>query len=253
MKKSDYNFLPMPRYQMRRNALENILVRNNCEGKNLLEIGYGAGEIFSLYKDFSMRVTGYDFSEIAYQYAMQHYIWDEIELVKYKHDIKTKSYDFVVACEVLEHIEKDVEALKEWVSFLKPEGKLIISVPAHQKRWGASDIYVGHYKRYERAELMEKISEVGYRIETIYTYDFPSCLILDKLRDISCAKKLKRDRKDKDKEEHTKESGVKREFNPLVRKLSHGLLWTPVIKFQQLFYNTDLGSAYILIASKNTI
>lgn len=136
--------------------------------------------------------------------------------------------------------------LREWKSYLNDSGKLIISVPAHWKRWGSSDEYNGHYRRYERKELIEKFRNAGMKIEKIYVYDFPACLLLDGMRDNS-RRKMKNDR---NKEEATKSSGIERNFSAMVLKLSNPALWRPIIKFEELFYKTDLGSAYILIASK---
>lgn len=156
-------------------------------------------------------------------------------------------YDYIAACEVLEHIRDDVETLIEWKSYLNNSGKMIISVPAHWKRWGSSDEYNGHYRRYEKNELKEKLKNAGMKIEKIYTYDFPACLLLDGMRDSSRKKKINRD---KSKEELTKNSGIERNFSAVAIKLSNPVLWKPIIKFEELFYQTDLGSAYILIASK---
>lgn len=238
-------FVAMPRYLMRKNALYKLLKKDCCEGKRLLEIGYGAGEIFPLYRKLDLYVEGYDFSEAAYEYANANYADDGVVLLTDKKSIGG-GYDYVVACEVLEHIENDMAELREWKSYLNDSGKLIISVPAHWKRWGSSDEYNGHYRRYERKELIEKFRNAGMKIEKIYVYDFPACLLLDGMRDNS-RRKMKNDR---NKEEATKSSGIERNFSAMVLKLSNPALWRPIIKFEELFYKTDLGSAYILIASK---
>lgn len=236
-------FVAMPRYMMRRNALYKLLRNEQCAGKKLLEIGYGAGEIFHLYNKLGLCVEGYDFSEIAYEYARKHYADSGVVLLKNKSDIGG-GYDYVIACEVLEHIEDDMSALKEWKSYLKNNGKLIVSVPAHWKRWGSSDEYVGHYRRYEKNEIKEKIKNIGMKIEKIYTYDFPASLLLDGMRNHTLKNNMKQS-----KEEASKSSGVERDFNAAILKLSSPIIWKPMIKLGELFYQTDLGSGYILIAS----
>jgi len=249
-------FTAMPRYQMRKNALKKLL--KNQTGR-LLEIGYGAGEIFSMYKSLGLRVVGYDFSEMAYEYAMQNYADDSSVCLLQEKPEPKQQFDIVVACEVLEHIEDDMAALREWKMYMKDTGKLIISVPAHHKMWGANDVYAGHYRRYERIELEKKIKKAGMEIEKIYTYDFPACLLLDRMRDSASDKILREEHVEKgksirldvyDKEEHTKKSGIERKFNPLFLFLAHPFFWKLIIKFEELFYNTDLGSAYILMARK---
>ena len=246
----EIKFISMPRYQMRRHALKKLLKKAGAvgSGKKIYEIGYGAGEIFRLYKEMGLRVHGYDFSEYAYKYASQNYQDDQIVLFQEKPKPQNQ-YDFVVACEVLEHIEDDLKMLKEWKSYLKNRGTLIISVPAHRKRWGAVDVYAGHYRRYERKELEKKLAKAGLKIEEIYTYDFPECLLLDRMRDNDYGRKMEREKTGKSKEEYTKRSGIEREFSPLIQALANPAIWTVVAKVSELFYHTDWGSGYILAAS----
>ena len=52
-------------------------------------------------------------------------------------------FDLVCAFEVLEHIEDDQNALIQWTAHLRPGGWLLISVPAHQRRYAAADELVG--------------------------------------------------------------------------------------------------------------
>lgn len=220
------------------------------EGKKLriLEVGYGAGEIFDLYKKLGFQIEGYDFSEIAYRYAAQHYAGRDIVLHKTKPKA-LKQFDYVVACEVLEHIQNDVETLKEWKKYLRDTGKMIISVPAHKKRWGECDAYAGHIRRYERRELQKKFHMAGMKVEQIYSYDFPMGLVLEKIRNRDFKKKLSKESDTVTQEMLTKKSGVERDFHPIILLLSHPALWFFVIKFQEIFYRTDLGSGYILMAS----
>lgn len=242
-------FVAMPRYQMRKNALTKLLKMTNIvRGGVLLEIGYGAGEVFNLYQKLGIRVDGYDFSTMAQEHALKNYHYSNVRLLKEKPETRHQ-YDCVVACEVLEHIEDDVAVLKEWKTYLSDTGKLIISVPAHKNRWGSNDVYSGHYRRYERKELEAKFEKAGMAIEKIYTYDFPMCLVLDKMRDYSRGKKISSEHLEKSKEEFTQSSGVERDFGPITVALSNPVLWFPIIKFEELFYRRDWGSAYILMAS----
>ncbi len=233
-------------------AKEIILIKQKQSGggtnKRILEIGYGAGEIFNLYRELGFQVEGYDFSKIAYNYATKHYADRNILL----HKTKPKAvhqFDYVVACEVLEHIQNDVETLKEWKKYLKDTGKMIISIPAHQNRWGDGDVYAGHVRRYERMELKKKFRMAGMKVEQVYTYDFPMGLVLEYVRNKSLKKKLKRGDARSTQEKLTKKSGVERDFHPVVFALSHPALWVIIIKMQEAFYRTDLGSGYILMAS----
>ena len=47
-----------------------------------------------------------------------------------------RTFDLVCAFEVLEHIEDDVAALRDWAARVRPGGDLLLSVPADQQRFG---------------------------------------------------------------------------------------------------------------------
>jgi SAM-dependent methyltransferase len=84
-----------------------------------------------------------------------------------------ESFDLVCAFEVLEHIEDDVGALTEWRERIRPRGWLALSVPAWQSRWGALDEQAGHFRRYERAQMLSVLSESGFERPEVLSYGFP--------------------------------------------------------------------------------
>ncbi|MEK7070658.1 MAG: class I SAM-dependent methyltransferase [Patescibacteria group bacterium] len=71
-----------------------------------------------------------------------------------------QSYDVVVASDVIEHIENDKQALENLYSFVKPWGYLVITVPAHQFLFGKRDIGWGHHRRYNKIDLIDKLTVV---------------------------------------------------------------------------------------------
>ncbi|MEY2627260.1 MAG: hypothetical protein RJB08_1019 [Actinomycetota bacterium] len=73
-------------------------------------------------------------------------------------------FDLLCAFEVIEHIEDDVAALSEWTRHLSPDGHLLLSVPAHMRRFGASDAAVGHFRRYDAIDLEHLVGALGFEI-----------------------------------------------------------------------------------------
>jgi SAM-dependent methyltransferase len=73
--------------------------------------------------------------------------------------------DTIVCLNVLEHIEDDRRALRRLWETLVPGGRLVLLVPAHQRLYGAIDRAIHHYRRYERADLLSKLVEVGFQVE----------------------------------------------------------------------------------------
>lgn len=63
------------------------------------------------------------------------------------------AFDLVCALDIVEHVEDDQRALSELCRVARPGATLLLSVPLHQSYWTAFDQVVGHYRRYEPAEL----------------------------------------------------------------------------------------------------
>jgi SAM-dependent methyltransferase len=64
------------------------------------------------------------------------------------------SFDAVVAVNVLEHIADDVGAVQLWGRLLKPDGALLLFVPAVPWLYGSLDKAVLHQRRYTREGLL---------------------------------------------------------------------------------------------------
>jgi len=79
--------------------------------------------------------------------------------------------DSVICLNVVEHIEKDVEALRNIRSALRTGGKAIILVPHGQKIYGTLDHALGHYRRYANAELKQRMEEAGFKVEKIIEFN----------------------------------------------------------------------------------
>lgn len=92
------------------------------------------------------------------------------------------TYDLVCAFEVLEHIEDDAAALAAWVGFVRPGGRLLLSVPAFQARYGTTDEQIGHYRRYEPAGLTGLLRAAGLVEVRVTVYGWPLGLLMEAVR-----------------------------------------------------------------------
>lgn len=72
-------------------------------------------------------------------------------------------FDKIINLDVIEHIQDDKEALAQMYDILAPRGQLILSVPAHPSLYGPKDVQVGHYRRYDKAMLAQRLQEAGFR------------------------------------------------------------------------------------------
>ena len=78
---------------------------------------------------------------------------------------KDRSLPAVGMFDVLEHIQDDVKFLKTLHDLMCPNGRLYITVPAHQWLWSVVDDDSGHYRRYTINSLNEVLTRSGYKIE----------------------------------------------------------------------------------------
>jgi len=81
------------------------------------------------------------------------------------------SMDTVVCLNVLEHIEDDLQGLRNIHSALRPGGRAIVLVPHGQEIFGALDTALGHYRRYSHQELTEKMERSGFRVEKVLNFN----------------------------------------------------------------------------------
>jgi SAM-dependent methyltransferase/glycosyltransferase involved in cell wall biosynthesis len=88
-------------------------------------------------------------------------------------------FDLVCAFEVLEHIKDDAAALAEWGQWLRPGGWLLLSVPAHQRRFAAADELVGHFRRYDPAGMAELLRGTGFEEIEVREYGMPLGYLLE--------------------------------------------------------------------------
>lgn len=83
------------------------------------------------------------------------------DIEKGKYNFGDKKFDSIVCLNVLEHIKNDREALKNLYKLLKDRGYLILLVPSHPKLYGAIDQSIGHFRRYDKNDLINQLKDTG--------------------------------------------------------------------------------------------
>lgn len=246
------NWLPMPRYKLRRDLVKRILDRESLSGKTCLELGFGSGDMLLLYASLGLDAFGFDISESAFEIARLRIekhpaLKNKIRLAQDKTDVYARRYDYIMAFEVLEHIEDDLSCIKEWWNILNEHGKLLISVPAHRSKWGGNDVVAGHYRRYERAGMSNLLMSGGFKIQHFWNYAYPLSMLLDVFLQRT---RLEGPEQGLTKEELSKQSGIKRKRSLLNRFLSSDFFLAPFLVLQRCFLEKDLSSAFLVVAEK---
>lgn len=152
-----------------RNKNLNNLVISKLKGKTLLDIGCGVGHVLHLAKKKGLDVYGaepdkklIEIGEKIYKEDLHMKPCDVFGIKVFK-----KRFDNIIMIDVLEHIEKDKEALKEIKKHIAPGGQLVIVVPAYQFLYGPRDKEIGHFRRYTAGGLAQRLEAAGYAIESL--------------------------------------------------------------------------------------
>jgi SAM-dependent methyltransferase len=254
----ELEWVPSPTYILRRAAILDWL-RGYPPGR-VLEMGCGPGALLHELARRGFHGVGVELSERSRRVAGQLLGGQpEIQIRDRLPTGEKGSFDYLFAFEVLEHIEDDVAALSEWLEYLRPGGTLFISVPAHRAKWNVTDLFAGHFRRYERDEVLALLERTGLEPLRIGTYGWPVTRLIEWLRVRSRQRELRQQGIDPDSitvgdEELTKSSGVDRQLVTRLYRiygsLPGRLLFRLAMWLQRRFYRTSLGISFIAVARK---
>lgn len=249
-------WVPAPRYLLRRAlVLRRISQLSPCE---VLEIGCGAGALLHEMSARGFHCTALESSKEARSLAAQLASAGNksIDIVAEPHPDWARKFSLLMAFEVLEHIEHDFEALSAWREWLKPGGKLLLSVPAHMAKWNPSDVWAGHFRRYERADLQSLFENAGFRVCKIDCYGFPLANFVEKIRAGVYAKEInsEMDHTLEGKQKNSDRSGIDRRHElkwfSLYGSLPGKFALQSAELIQRAFLSTELGNGYLVMAER---
>ncbi len=150
-------------YRARREILFDYLTREAALPRDarILEIGCGTGHNLPMLARFGS-IEAIEIDPVARGIASER-LGKPVSAAPLPElpGIERGAYDLIAVLDVVEHIEDDVAALKAMRDCLKPGGKILITVPAHQWMWSAHDVVNHHHRRYSKASLGSAISAAG--------------------------------------------------------------------------------------------
>ena len=136
----------------------------NFQNPKILDVGCGTGSLTKSLTPFG-DVYGFDISETAVYFCRQQGLYNikvgDINNLPYEDNFA----EIIVCSDMLEHVDDDIHALKELYRVLKPNGRLVITVPAHKFLWSVHDEALSHRRRYTKRELNYKLKSTGFVVE----------------------------------------------------------------------------------------
>jgi len=152
-------------FVVRRKLIKSLLSSMNLTRDSFaLDIGCGTGSNLEILKSPGLSVIGLD----ASIYALS-LVKDKLNLPLINGDInnlpiKHESIGLIIAADIVEHLDNDVNGIRECYQALKKGGLLILTVPAFKFLWGIQDVVTGHKRRYSRGEILQKLRQGGFEV-----------------------------------------------------------------------------------------
>lgn len=158
-------------YRARRHVLASLISRVARPRRNgkILEVGCGTGHNLSMLDRFGM-VEAIEVDPEARRMAEKR-LGRPVGSAPLPDlpGVADQSFDLIASFDVIEHIEDDRAALAGIARCLKPGGRFVMTVPAHQWMWSAHDVVNHHHRRYSKKGLKTlfagsplKIERMGY-------------------------------------------------------------------------------------------
>lgn len=250
----EHGWVPAPRYLLRRALiLRELRTIQPCD---TLEIGPGAGMLLHELDERGFRCRALEMSQAAREVAdaLAHEARRDIRFMEQPESDWPGRFGLAMAFEVLEHIEHDLEALRQWRTWLHPGGTLLLSVPCHMRKWNPADVWAGHVRRYEHDQLASLALAAGFKVEALLCYGFPLANVAEHFRAKTYARDIHEETDTTQQAMHanTARSGIDRH---------HELKWFPLLRspfgkfairsadwVQRPFLHVELGNGYLLRA-----
>lgn len=243
----DDGWFPSPAHVMRRAAILDAFKR--FPPGTILEMGCGAGRMLvDWYK------LGHSGRAVDLDPTARHMAARCVETFHLPFAISDRpdlgAYDYLIATEVLEHVKDPVATLKEWLSYLRDDGIVLLTVPAFRDLWGKSDEWAGHVTRFEPEEFRRVVEDAGLSVQSVRLYGYPLGNLLRLVGNFTSTLKMRRRSSDFRPEEATFASGhdrsVEKRLAPLFRSPPGRLMLRIGIALQRYF---DRGHGLVVIAA----
>lgn len=156
-------------YRARREVLAELIRRvvDPPKDADILEIGCGTGHNLAMLGDFG-RVDALELDDEARAHAQKRLGRSVMSApLPQLAGVPEHHYDLIGAFDVIEHIDDDQAAIASIATRLKPSGRFVMTVPAHQWMWSAHDVVNHHRRRYSKRRLKLLIESSPLKLERI--------------------------------------------------------------------------------------
>jgi SAM-dependent methyltransferase len=240
---------PTPSYLLKRKIIIDSLRKTSA--KTFLEVGCGAGDLLRSLDRLGYSGMGIEISQDAYLAASSLDLSGRVSVSMTDLKEIEGTFDAVIASEVMEHWEDDISFLELLRGRIAEDGWLFMTVPAHMSKWGKNDDFCGHIRRYERVELIDKLKRTGFSSIKIISYGVPLYNIMKPIYDRAIESRVELNEFNQEKTRRSGGMWLFTELSFIFNLLFNDITMMPFYALQRLFFDTDLGNGYFVIARKS--
>jgi ubiquinone/menaquinone biosynthesis C-methylase UbiE len=202
-------------YRARREWMADELRTRVPVGGTCIDVGTGTAESLLVLRDLGAGTTvGTDLSMVALRHAREVVPPPPVlSCLAERLPFADRTADLLISTEVIEHLDDDVEALREYRRVLRPGASIFITTSSYMFLWSEHDVRAAHRRRYRLRELGERFERAGLVVDRLsYYYSFlvPPAVLVRKTP-------LKRFVKDTDEETSTMHPAIDAVFYRLAR------------------------------------
>jgi len=153
----------------RRSVLERVL-RDRRTGGWAADVGAAAGGNVRVLEKLGWRTLAFEYSEIGAELSKSRGL--TVARADAHHlPLTSESMGAVTCLDVLEHLDDDAKAAAELRRILRPDGVLVVAVPADPALWSAHDEAVHHLRRYTRESLDAVLTGAGLNVQRLWSWN----------------------------------------------------------------------------------
>jgi SAM-dependent methyltransferase len=159
-------------FQARRRILQDVIQRLGLGATpRIYDLGCGTGHNLIMLQELG-EATGIDMSAEALAHCRALGCKNTLQGDLTALPLPDACADLVVASDILEHLDDDLAGAREIARVVKPDGKVLITVPAFRWLWGPQDDVSHHKRRYTKGELVGLLERAGLELERATYFNF---------------------------------------------------------------------------------
>lgn len=135
-----------------------------------LDIGAGAGGNTRVLQSAGWEATALEYSAAGVELARGRGL-DVVQGDARDIPFPDNHFGLVVAYDVLEHIQEDDQVVTEIARVVRPDGRVLIAVPADMRLWSPHDEAIGHVRRYTRQSLVALFDNDSFAIDEVRSWN----------------------------------------------------------------------------------